>query len=319
MMKKALIFGITGFVGSHLAEHLIKHGYEVYGTIRKQSSLENIAHVLRHVHLYIVNFEEIDLITEIIRKTAPDYIFFLISARNKENTNVMFKTNIQSTINFFEAFINFSYSHKTIMISSSSVYGVHFKKAIDEGSPLLPSTLYGLSKLFQEEIVKYYMRNYKLNVLIARPFNHIGPRAYPGLVCSDLAIQVAEIEVKNKPPVVKVKKLDSIRDFTDVRDIVRAYRLLAEEGKSGEIYNICSGQGTSIKNLVDIFLSMTHQRISVEVNEPTMQDFFVDYQVGNNNKISSEIGWKPEISLNKSIHDVLEYYRYKIRINELER
>jgi GDP-4-dehydro-6-deoxy-D-mannose reductase len=148
-----------------------------------------------------------------------------------------------------------------------------------------------------------------MDIIIARPFNHPGPKEHLGLVCSDFAKQIADIEKGNREPVIKVGNLENKRDFTDVRDIVKGYVLLAERGRRGEIYNLCSGKAYSIKSVLDKLVSMSTFKINIKVDMQRIRAREVKVQIGDDSKIFSEVGWKPQIPLNKTLEDILTYYR----------
>lgn len=310
---RALIIGCTGCAGSHLADFLLTKGYEVYGTKRTISSRNNIKHILDKIELLDIDLALHESISRIFEKSKPDHVYFLASQGSSYSTKHIYETNVQGALLFFETAAALHYRPKFILASSSAVYGMQKDPyPITENNPLLPSNHYALSKMFQEEIAKYFFLNYDIDITIARPFNHPGPRENPALVCSDFARQIVEIEKGKKKPFIRVGDLDSKRDFTDVRDVVRAYYLLAEKGGKGEIYNICSGKGYSIKIVLDELISMSTAAIEVETDSTRFRTNEVRSQVGDNSKLFSQIGWKPQIQLEVTLKDVLNYYRKRV-------
>jgi GDP-4-dehydro-6-deoxy-D-mannose reductase len=307
---KSLIVGITSCSGSYLAEHLLMKNFKVLGTKRKTSSLNNIRHILDKIKLFDIDFNDRESIAGVLEQSKPHYIFFLAAANQFYNLEDIYKTNVEGTINFFEALIKISCKTRIVLVSSSAVYGVRTDYyPLKETDKLLPSSHYGLSKVFQETIASHYSRNYDLDVVIARPFNFTGPREYPSYVCSDFAKQIVDIEKGKKEPIIKVGNLENKRDFTDVRDIVKGYELLAVRGIRGEVYNLCSGRVFSIKQILDKLLSMSTVDIKIRVEPNKIKEMKTNIQVGDNSKIFSLCGWKPQIPLEKTLENILNYYR----------
>jgi GDP-4-dehydro-6-deoxy-D-mannose reductase len=200
-------------------------------------------------------------------------------------------------------------------VSSSAVYGIQNDiQPLSESARLLPSGHYGLSKVFQERIADFYFRNYGLDIIIARPFNFTGPREYPLYVSSDFVRQIIDIENNKNKPIIRVGNLENRRDFTDVRDIVKAYEQLAQKGITGEIYNLCSGYAYSIKTILDTLLSLSKTKITIESDPVKISAGNTNCQLGSNLKITSQTGWKPEIPLDKTLEDMLNYHR---KLNKL--
>jgi len=308
----SLIIGVTGCAGSHLADYLLNKGYEVIGTKRTKSSISNIKHVVDKIEIVDIILHDRKSIFRVLEKYHPDQIYFLASAKHSNKIKIIYK-NIEGTLLFFETLSGLSFHPRIVLISSSAVYGMQEDiYPVKETAPLLPSTHYALAKVFQEEIARYYYRNHNMDIVIARPFNHPGPRENPGLVCSDFAKQIVEIERGDRKPVIRVGNLENKRDFTDVRDIIKGYVLLAEKGKRGETYNLCSGRAYSIKMMLDKLISMSTSKINVEVDPKKLRSGEVNVQIGDNSKIVSEIGWKPEIPINKTLEDILSYHRKEL-------
>jgi GDP-4-dehydro-6-deoxy-D-mannose reductase len=266
-----------------LADQLIQLGHEVFGTTRDSSSLKNIRHIKDSIHLLSLHINNIASVEHVLRRAQPDRIFFLISARVIDGPELLNKVNVNGTINFFEELIRFGIKPRIVLISSSAVYGIQDVDCpIDEDARLLPVNHYGMAKMFQEEVAKYYCRVYGLDVIIGRPFNHPGPRENIGLVCSDFATQIAEIERGIQEPIIKVGNLKCERDFTDVRDVVKGYVLLADRGVTGEIYNLCSGKSISAKSILDMLISMSSSNITVKTDTSRIRTSEVSVQVGDN-------------------------------------
>jgi GDP-4-dehydro-6-deoxy-D-mannose reductase len=307
---KALISGITGCSGSHLAEYLISEGHSVAGIRRESSSFANISHLTDRIEIIEVDFNEDESLAGAIKSLKPDCIFWLAAANQFHEMGGIYQTNVQTTLCFFESLLKVKFRGRVVIASSSAVYGIRQEnRIIAENDKLLCSGHYGLSKVFQERIADYYYRNHELDVIITRPFNFAGPREYPSYVCSSFTRQIVQIERGEIAPVLKVGNLDSIRDFTDVRDVARGYAMIADDGSKGEVYNICSGKGVSIRTILDKLLSLSTPGIKVESDQGGISDLRPNIQVGDPSKIFRTTGWKAEIPLDKTLEDMLTYYR----------
>ena len=318
-MKKVLITGISGFVGSHLADFLLTQDVEIYGTIRHRSNLENIQHIENKLHLLDCNITDAVSVMQVIKQVKPDVIHHLAaqsfvptSWKAPQDT---LNTNIISTVNILEAVREYVSECVVHICGSSEEYGKVFDNEIPirESNPLRPLSPYGISKVTQDLLAQQYYRSYGLHTRISRAFNHEGPRRGKVFVTSDFASQIVEIE-KGLRTVLLVGNLDSIRDFTDVRDVVKAYWLLVQKGKDGEPYNISSGIGITMHKLLKMFVDLSeiqYKEYVVKVGESKMRPSDVPTLIGYSSKIR-ELGWKPEIPLEKTIEDILSYWMNKI-------
>ncbi|MDO8281295.1 MAG: GDP-mannose 4,6-dehydratase [Thermodesulfovibrionia bacterium] len=314
-MLRSLIIGITGCAGSHLAEFLLESGHNVFGTKRESDSLINVNDILGKIKVFNIDLSDKKNIINILRESEPDHIYFLASALGSESIKAITHTNVEGTLTFFDALAENPCRSRIVLTSSSAVYGIQKDKLkLSEDNKLFPSTHYGLSKVFQENIALYYNRNHGLDVVIARPFNFTGPRENPFLACTAFARQIVDIENNIKAPVISVGNLDDMRDFTDVRDTVKGLTLLAQKGRNGEIYNICSGTAYPIKFILDKLLSMSNEMIKVETSAKRIRIGEINIQTGDNSKIFYETGWKPLIPLDKTLEDILVYNRKKVDI-----
>ena len=309
---KSLIVGVTGCAGSHLAVHLLSKGHEVYGTIRDSSDPAGISHIQDSLTLCHIDLESKESISGVLQTADPDHVYYLVSLRPSNDLGPVYDTNVRGAALFFQALSEMPVRPRTVMVSSSAVYGIQRDPGpVHEDAPFIPTNHYALTKIFQEEIARFYLINHGMDIIIARPFNHPGPGEKEGLVCADFAAQIVEIERGGKAPVIEVGCLDAVRDFTDVRDVVRGYALLSEKGGDGSIYNICSGRGTPVKKILDILISKSTARIDIHVDSGKIHASEVNIQIGDNSRICSETGWWPDIPLDTTLHDVLEYYREK--------
>jgi GDP-4-dehydro-6-deoxy-D-mannose reductase len=315
---KALITGITGFVGSHLAEFLLKNNYEVFGTIRWRSRTENIDHIKNKLNLVECDIKDAYSVKKLIEIVKPDEIYHLAAqsfvptswhAPQETLTN-----NIIGTVNIFEAVRLQKIDPKIQVAGSSEEYG--FVKPdevpIKETNPLRPMSPYAVSKVAQDLLGFQYQQSYGMKIIRTRAFNIIGPRSGDKIVTANFAKQIAEIEKGLKEPVLHVGNLEASRDFNDVRDVVRAYTLAIEKCKYGEVYNICTGADVKIKTTLDKLLSMTGKKIEIKQDPSRMRPSDVMILKGDCTKFRKATGWKPEIPLDKSIKDILSYWRNKV-------
>lgn len=314
---RALITGMTGFVGSHLKNYLINEkGWEIWGVSRSPSSkVTNM-----QVPLLDTNWDLEDLKRK-IDLLAPDYIFHLAGQSNVkrswENTRETFEANVLNTINLLEAVRSSRVAQtvKVITVGSSEEYGQVDASLLPiiESTPPNPGSPYGVSKLSVSMLAKQYYESYKLQIIHVRPFNHIGPGQGLGFVVSDFAYQVASIEEGLQEPVLYVGNLSAKRDFLDVRDIVRAYAEIACRGQPGEIYNICSGKPVEIRTLLELLIKQSTKPIEIKVDSNRLRPVDVPYYYGSNEKIKEQLGIIPTISLEESLKDIYEYWRCLIR------
>lgn len=316
-MENVLITGITGFVGSYMAEMLLKEhkNVKIYGTMRWRSRLENIENIKNQVNLIECDLKDANSVNKMIEEVKPDRIFHLaaqsfVPTSWHAPTDTM-TTNIISQINIFEAVRNNGNKTKIQIAGSSEEYGMVYKDEvpIKEENPLRPLSPYGVSKVAQDLLAYQYYQSYGTHAVRTRAFNHTGPRRGHVFVESNFAKQVAEIEKGIQEPVIKVGNLSARRDFTDVRDIVRAYWLSLEKTEPGEVYNICSGKDYTIQQVLDMLLAETKVKIKVEVDPARLRPSDVEILLGDYSKFNKQTGWKPEIPFEKTLKDILDYWR----------
>lgn len=315
-MKKVLITGASGFVGGWLAEHLLSLGnLEIFGTYMTEDSKEQSS-VKDKITFLQADLSQKEVIEKIIADIRPDEIYHLaamasVGASFKDPV-ATFHNNIDVEIFLLEALRNAGLTNtRVLIVGSAEVYGyVRIEDLpIDEGTPLRPANPYAVTKIAQDFLGLQYNISYKMPLIRVRPFNHIGPRQGLGFVVADFAKQIAEIEKGKQEPVIKVGNLDARRDFTDVRDMVKAYSLLLEKGVPGDVYNIGSGKSVKISEILDMLIGMSTVKIDRQVDESKLRPSDVPEIVCNNTKIQSLTGWSPEISLEKTLKDTLDYWR----------
>jgi len=317
-VERALITGITGFVGSHLAEFLLDKGVEVYGIARWRSKLDNIIHVKDKVKLLEADMRDGHSVERAVAESMPDYVFHLASQsfvpmswRAPADT---METNAVGTIHLLEA-VRQSKRDPVIQVAGSSEeYGMVYpdELPIRETNPLRPLSPYGVSKVAADKLGCQYHMSYGLRTVITRAFNHTGPRRGDVFVTSNFALQIAEIEKGLTQPIIYVGNLTARRDFSDVRDVVKAYWLAVTKCDYGEAYNICSEKDTTIQSLLDLLLAITDKRIEVKQDPARMRPSDVAVLHGDCSKLKEKTGWKPEIAFEKTMGDLLNYWRERV-------
>lgn len=316
---KVMITGITGFVGSHLVEFLMTmEGLEIYGIRRWRSRTEHIDHLADAIIMEECDLRDSTSVMRIIQKIRPERIFHL-AAQSFVPTSwhapgESLTTNILGTLHLFEAVHHTGIDPVIQVACSSEEYGLVLpdELPIKETNPLRPLSPYAVSKVGQDMLAYQYFKSYGLKVIRTRGFNHTGPRRGDVFVSSNFAKQIAEIEAGRKEPVLSVGNLQAKRDFTDVRDMVRAYWLATEHCEPGEAYNICSGVTYSIEEVVEKLLSMTDVSIEIREDPARMRPSDVPILQGDNTKFVKATGWQPTIPFEQTLKDILTYWRGRV-------
>lgn len=314
---RALITGVQGFVGKYLANHLLSQGIEVWGTSRRESPILCLKN--GDVNVMINDLNQTEEIYQLLHNIKPDYIFHLAGQSNVkrswEDKEGTFYANVNKTIFLLDACVRYQQENpnmRLLTVGSSEEYGKvkAYELPIKETTTLRPMSPYGASKAAVSMLIQQYHKAHDLNVIHVRPFNHIGPGQSEGFVTTDFAKQVVAIENGKKPPVLLVGNLSAKRDFTDVRDIVRAYFQLISVGKLGEIYNVCSQNAISIKKILDLIVYNSNVNIEVQLNKDRLRPSDVPIYEGDNKKIKSHVKWEPNSSFEETIIDILNYERF---------
>lgn len=317
MKKKVLITGSSGFVGEHLIKYLLNSGEsEIYGTYLGDSSINKLKEIKDKINLEKIDLTDKNATLELIKKIKPDEIYHLAAftspALSFDNPQEVISNNTAVQINILEALKKQEMiAAKILIVSSGDVYGKVKEEdlPIDEDTPFNPSNPYAVSKLTQDFLGLQYFLAHRLSVARVRPFNHIGPGQSPNFVVSAFSKKIADIEKGNMEPVLKVGNLESRRDFTSVYDVVRAYNLVLEKGKLGDVYNIGSGKSYKIGDILEILLSFSKQKIKIEVDKSLFRpidekDLICDYS-----KLNKLTGWEPEVSIEETLQETLDYWR----------
>jgi GDP-mannose 4,6-dehydratase len=328
-MKKVLITGVTGMVGSHLVDYLLEYtDWEIWGMLRWRSPLDNISHLLDRINRKDrINLVYADLSDQIsvlnaIKESKPDYVFHL-AAQSYPKTSFdspidTYNINILGTARLLEA-IRWQRLDPWIHVcASSEVFGrvSQDKLPIDEECSFHPASPYAISKVGTDLVGRYHAEAYNQKIITTRMFTHTGPRRGDVFAESTFAKQIAMIELGIIDPVIKVGNLDSLRTYSDVRDAVRAYHMmLTMNPEVGEYYNIGGTHVCKIGDMLETLMSMSHiKNISIEVDKDRLRPIDADLQIPDTTKFTQKTGWKPEILFEKTMSDLLEYWRKKILI-----
>jgi len=325
---KAFITGITGMVGSHLADYLLeKTDWEIHGLIRWRSPIDNLEKIIpyinqgKRVFLHYGDLRDAQSINHVVKEVKPDYVFHL-AAQSYPLTSFdspvdTYDTNISGTSILLEALKNFRNDALIHICASSEVFGrvPKEKLPINEECSFHPASPYAISKIGTDLVGRFYAEAYNMNVMTTRMFTHTGPRRGDVFAESTFAKQIAMAESNIIKPVIKVGNLDSMRTISDVRDAVKAYHMLLTVNPiPGEYYNIGGTYSCKVGDILEdlINLSTIKEKISIEEDPKRIRPIDADLQIPDTSKFSNHTGWKPEISYEKTISDLLNYWRNKV-------
>lgn len=346
---RALITGITGFVGSHLAKCLLSEGVEVWGTaynedINRFITFDNLNEIKDKINFIQCSDISIkDSVSEVIKTSEPDYIFHLVNQKKAFVPTIfpvdMFDVNVIGTVNVFEAIRELNIHPAIMLAGCGEEYGCPpmvespddqtgflgselnrtirinhvpkkvLKLPVTEDFSLNPLSIYGVSKAAQDMLGYAYHKEYGMKIVRTRAFDITGPRDESS-VASDIARQIVEIE-RGKSTELKVGSRDIKKDFTDVRDVVRAYWLAATRGKPGEAYNICSGKARSVQSVIDALRMQSIAQFEIIQDNTMMKASDIPVLEGDHRKFTKQTGWKPEIGFAQTMGDLLDYWRKK--------
>jgi GDP-4-dehydro-6-deoxy-D-mannose reductase len=315
-MRRILVTGVTGFAGSHLVDYMLDRGdCEIFGIQRWRSRTENIEHFRDKITLVECDLRDATSTLGTIEDVGPEWIFHL-AAQSFVPTSwraptESLTTNVLGQLNVFEAVRRLGLKCRIQLACSSEEYGMVYpdELPIRESNPLRPLSPYAVSKVGQDMLGYQYWMSWKIDCVRTRGFNHEGPRRGPVFVASDFAKQIADIERGRKAPVVLVGNLEAKRDFSDVRDMVRAYWMALESCEPGEAYNICTGKSWTIREVLDALLAMSETKIEVREDSSRLRPSDVPILLGDNSKFVKVTGWQPSIPFEQTLHDMLEYWR----------
>ncbi len=314
---RIMVTGGAGFAGSHLTELLVEDGTnEVMAVDRVEAPPENLVSCQSDIRYEQVDLDEMDSVDGLFASFAPELIYHLAAQAFVPAYEGAWEQaalgGLRTTLHIYEAITRYSPDARLVLVSSAEVYGTVFGEVscpVDETAPTRPANVYGATKLALEHYASSVHAQKGLDVVILRPFNHIGPRQSPSFVCSSFAKQIAEIERGTRPPVIHVGNLDAERDFTDVRDMVKAYKLAAARCEPNDPYNICRGSTVSMRTILDMLIEMSGVEVDVAVDPARQRATDIMRVCGNGERFRQCTGWTPEYTLEKSIEDVFVYWR----------
>lgn len=309
-MKRCLITGCGGFIGSHLAAYLLQNGFAVYGMAHR--NIKHLENLTGDFHLFECDIMDKSRVVSILKDVKPEYVFHLAAVTSIplswQDAAQTFMVNVLGTLNLLEAIRNVSINPIAEITGSSAEYGLSANDAtpVRETSRTRPTSPYGISKMAESELAGLYWQNYGLHLLRLRPFYIIGPGRGSG-ACYDFARGIVEVESGQRES-IGAGNLEAVRDVVDVRDAVRAMWLLADKGKAGDVYNICSGKGTSMKEILDRMISLSQTTVKITTDAKLFRPSDDWALIGDGTKLN-KLGWKSQITLEQTLGDILEYVR----------
>ena len=322
-MKSILITGISGFVGGHFTRFIANKqpDYIISGVSRSKPAwdfVQNRDSLLDAVTFYQCDLLDSKKINEMIGEIQPDYILHLASfssvSQSWKEPLASFLNNTNAFLNIVEAVRIQGFETKILSVGSSEEYGIvnEHDLPLTEKKSVAPANPYAVARVSEENLAQIYAKGYHLNICCTRSFNHIGPGQRDQFVVSSLARQFTEIAIHHKKPVIKIGAGSIIRDFIDIEDVIRAYDAILEKGVTGEVYNVCSGRGYSILDIVDALSELTHIPVVVEQNQTLLRPIDNPVLIGSYDKLRNATGWKPECPLEKSLDKIHTYWLNKL-------
>ena len=315
MSRPTLVTGAAGFAGGHLLSLLRQEG-PVEGWYRPNVPPPPSAHNLEGVTWRAVDLRDADAVDVAIRELAPSAVYHLAGAANQgaawANADVALDLNARVTHVLLQAVGRHVPDARVLVTTSAAIYAMS-NDALDENARIAPATPYGVSKLAQELVARSAASDDGLDVVIVRPFNHIGPGQGPGFFAPDFARQLALIESGRERGPMRVGNLSARRDFSDVRDVVRAYHLLIQQGVRGEVYNVCRGEAVEINELLDLMRDAVSVPVEVTVDPAKLRPVDVPVLLGDHGRLTAATGWQPEIPIAQTLNDILVEQRDAVR------
>ncbi len=311
-MKKALITGISGFAGSHLAELLVSRNIKVTGFLHPGHPATNVDFLKEKLSLQKCDILQKKEVQKLLKQSDFDYVFHLAAFSSPLESFIdpekTVKNNVIGELNLLESLSNLKSKAKILIVGSAEEYGSPKTKSVNENTLLSPESPYAVSKVAQDLLGYQFFLHENLQIIRVRPFNHIGPRQSKSFVVSAYASQIAKLEKKGSGQ-MKVGNLNSWRDFTDVRDMVKAYLLALEIGISGEVYNLGSAKAYKIEDILNTLLSFTKAKIEIITDKSLIRKGDNKKIVCDYSKFKKQTGWQPRIPIFKTLFDTIEYER----------
>ncbi|MBU0983327.1 MAG: GDP-mannose 4,6-dehydratase, partial [candidate division Zixibacteria bacterium] len=293
-------------------------GFRVSGILLPGEPTRNIDHLGSHLHCVETDLQDADGCRKAVRAIKPDYVCHLAAmasvGRSYDLETLTLRVNVEGTLNVLQAASECKPLKALLFVSSADAYGTFTPKTktLDEHQPFNPISPYGISKAASEHLALYFHRTRGLKVVVARSFNHSGPRQNNDYVIPAFARQIAAIEAGKQRPVMNVGDLTAKRDFSDVRDIVRGYRLAITRGKAGEVYHFCSGRAVAVQTLLDTLLSFSDRTIKVTQDKKRLRKSDIPVLRGSNRKATQQLGFNLRYTLRDTLSDTLEYWRREL-------
>lgn len=309
-MTTTLVTGAAGFAGSHLLDLLTgaAGGDRIVAWQRPGTGRGSTTHPA--VEWETIDLLDRDAVRASIARMRPAAVYHCAGAAHVgkawDKTETTFAINVRGTHHLLDALARAGVESRVLIPSSALVY-TPAERALTEADPLVPSSPYGISKLAQEMLARHAGRG--VVVTVARAFNHFGPRQDPFFAASGFARRIADIERGRWEPTISVGNLDARRDLTDVRDTVRAYRLMIEDARPGDVFNVCSGQAISIRALLDMLIARARVPVNVAIDPARMRPNDTPLLLGDRRRIGERLGWAPTIPLEQTVDDLLQYWR----------
>jgi GDP-4-dehydro-6-deoxy-D-mannose reductase len=314
---RILVTGITGFAGGHLAEALLAETpVELHGLSRRAQWPPEWRHLEGRVRLWACDLADFSRLASLLAEVQPEAVYHLAGytqpGKSLNDAEAAWASNLTATRHLYDAVVRRESRPRILYVGSGLVYGEpeHSGRAQDEDSPFRPASPYASSKAAGDVVSYEYTRTHGLDIVRARPFNHIGPRQSAEFAVAHFARQLAAIEKGRQPPVLETGNLLPQRDLTDVRDIVQAYRLLLARGETGEAYNVASGRVHSMQEVVDRLLASVSVRVEVRQREDLVRSTDTGVIRGDSAKLRRATGWAPRYNLEQSLRDTLDYWRH---------
>jgi len=299
---RVLITGISGFVGRYIADQLQVEGAEVCGICRNSQNVRN------KFRAFVGDLADQEFLNNLVKEIKPTHVFHAAGVLGGVRNTVQYKVNVIGTVNLLDALLLLETKPLVFILSSSAVYGFAPDMPIYEDTNYNPISHYGVSKVAQELVSHQYQLDYDMQIVRIRTFNLIGPRQSRSMVSSELAYQVACAEMGG-PRVLRVGNLAPRRDYTDVRDAVEAYVLLAKLAKPGNVFNVCSGQSYAVQDVVDLLMEMSTVPLKIKVEPQRKRSVEISDQIGSFKRLNEDTQWQPKISFKRSVADLLDDWR----------
>jgi GDP-4-dehydro-6-deoxy-D-mannose reductase len=315
---KALITGANGFAGTHLVRLLLSQNWRLLGITNDLSLNPELKPDGTALRLEEIDICDAETLLPLLREFRPEVVFHLAAITGGPFTRAavdeLYRVNVRGTQNLLFSLIEAGLHVTTLVTGSGAVYGssaLSEAASISEDALPAPETVYGASKLAQESLASSFGRSGRMNVLVTRAFNYTGPGEGPAMACSAFAKQIVECEMKNGG-IVRVGNLDSHRDYCDVRDVVRAYYMVATKPGASGVFNVCSGRAVRMRDVLDVLVSLSRVEMSVETDPARVRAVDTSYQRGDRSRITQLVGWEPLIPLERTLSDLLDFWRVKL-------